>query len=127
SILHWRREDGAPHFLGLPPATTQAQLRQYVAISQEHDRVVNQPLARRLNPLLKGFGVGPLSRPLFESVVELADAYMQMTVPSFEFPRASRPLCTSSALFLSLQIKLRSRPGRMNWTARARLSWSRRE
>ena len=35
SILHWRREDGAPHFLGLPPATTQAQLRQYAAISQE--------------------------------------------------------------------------------------------
>jgi hypothetical protein len=38
SILHWRREDGAPHFLGLRPATTQAQLRQYAAISQEHDR-----------------------------------------------------------------------------------------
>src|SRR5439155_21742368 len=37
SILHCRREDGAPHFLGLPPATTQAQLRQYAAISQEHD------------------------------------------------------------------------------------------
>jgi hypothetical protein len=44
SILHWRRGHGAPHFLGLPPATTQAQLRQYAAISQEHDRVVNQPL-----------------------------------------------------------------------------------
>ena len=91
SILHWRREDGAPHFLGLPPATTQAQLRQYAAISEEHDRVVNQPLARRLNPCLKDFGVGPLSMTLFESVVELADAYMQMTVPSFEFPRAIPP------------------------------------
>ena len=91
SILHCRREDGAPHFLGLPPATTQAQLRQYAAISQEHDRVVNQPVARRLNPCLKDFGVGPLSMPLFESVVELADAYMQMTVPSFEFPRAIPP------------------------------------
>jgi UDP:flavonoid glycosyltransferase YjiC (YdhE family) len=91
SILHWRREDGAPHFLGLPPATTQAQLREYAAISQKHDRVVNQPVARRLNPGLKDFGVGPLSTPLFESVVELADAYMQMTVPSFEFPRDIPP------------------------------------
>jgi MGT family glycosyltransferase len=91
SILHCRREDGAPHFLGLPPATTQAQLRQYAAISQEHDRVVNQPVARRLNPCLKDFGVGPLSMPLFDSVVELADAYMQVTVPSFEFPRAVPP------------------------------------
>ena len=25
SFLHWRRADGAPHFLGLPPATTPAQ------------------------------------------------------------------------------------------------------
>ena len=24
SILHWRREDGAPHLLGLPPATTRS-------------------------------------------------------------------------------------------------------
>src|SRR5690348_1564020 len=69
--------------LGLPPATTRAQLRQYAAISQEHDRVVNQPVAHRLNPLLKDFGVGPLSMTLFDSVVELADAYIQTTVPSF--------------------------------------------
>jgi UDP:flavonoid glycosyltransferase YjiC (YdhE family) len=27
------------------------------------------------------------TKPLFESVVELADAYMQLTVPRFEFPR----------------------------------------
>ena len=87
SILHWRREDGAPPFAGLPPATTPAQLEEYVAISQKHDRVVNQPLARRLNRSLKGLGVGPLSTTPFDSVVELADAYMQLTVPSFEFPR----------------------------------------
>jgi UDP:flavonoid glycosyltransferase YjiC (YdhE family) len=91
SILHWRREDGAPHFLGLPPATTQAQLDEYAAISQEHDRVVNQPLAHQLNRSLKDLGVGPLSMTLYDSVVELADAYMQMTVPSFEFPRDIPP------------------------------------
>jgi len=91
SILHWRREDGAPHFLGLPPATTQAQLEEYAAISREHDQVVNQPLARRLNRSLKDLGVGPLWMTLYDSVVELADAYMQMTVPSFEFPRDIPP------------------------------------
>jgi UDP:flavonoid glycosyltransferase YjiC (YdhE family) len=91
SILHWRREDGAPPFAGLPPATTPAQLEEYVAISQKHDRVVNQPLARRLNRSLKGLGVGPLSTTPFDSVVELADAYMQLTVPSFEFPRDIPP------------------------------------
>jgi hypothetical protein len=71
SILHWRREDEAPHFAGLPPATTQAQLKEYAAISQEHDRVVNQPLARRLNRFLEDLGVGPLSMTLFDSVVNL--------------------------------------------------------
>ncbi len=28
SFLHWRREDGAPHFIGLPPATTEAAARR---------------------------------------------------------------------------------------------------
>jgi MGT family glycosyltransferase len=91
SILHWRREDDAPHFLGLPPATTQAQREEYAAISREHEGVVDQPLARRLNRSLKDLGVGPLSMTPFDAVVELADAYMQMTVPSFEFPRDIPP------------------------------------
>src|ERR1700720_744750 len=91
SILHWRREDEAPHFAGLPPATTQAQLKEYAAISREHDRVVNQPVARRLNRSLRDLGVGPLSMTLFDSVVELADAYLQLTAPSFEFPRDIPP------------------------------------
>src|SRR5258708_4034072 len=46
-----------------------------------------EPLARRLSRLLKGLGVGPLSTTPFDAVVELADAYMQLTIPSFEFPR----------------------------------------
>ena len=86
SFLHWRRQDGAPHFIGLLRATTEAELDEYAAIAREFDRSVDQPVARRLNPILKELGVGPLSVPLFDSVVELADAYMQLTVPSFEFP-----------------------------------------
>jgi UDP:flavonoid glycosyltransferase YjiC (YdhE family) len=91
SILHWPREDRAPHFAGLPPATTQAQLNEYASIAQEHDDVVNQPLARCVNRCLKDLGVGPLSMPLFDSVVELADVYLQLTAPSFEFPRDVPP------------------------------------
>jgi UDP:flavonoid glycosyltransferase YjiC (YdhE family) len=44
-----------------------------------------------LNRLLKAMGVGPLSMTPFDSVVALADAYMQLTVPSFEFPRDLPP------------------------------------
>jgi hypothetical protein len=89
SILHWRREDGAPPFVGLPPATTQAQLEEYAAISREHDRVVNQPLARRL----KDLGVWPLSTTVFDAVVELADAYMQLTVSGADGCRRAARAC----------------------------------
>ena len=91
SYLPWRRQDGAPHFSDLPPATTQAELDKCKAIAKEFDRIVDQPIARRLNPILRDLGVGPLSVPLFDSVVELADAFMQLTIPSFEFPRDVMP------------------------------------
>ena len=87
SFLHWRRQDGAPHFIGLLPARTEAERAEYAVIAREFDRMVDQPVARRLNPILRELGVGPLSIPIFDSVVELADAYMQLTIPSFEFPR----------------------------------------
>jgi len=91
SILHWRRDDGAPTFLGLPPATTEAQLREYAAIAENYDKVVDQPVNGRLNRILQDLGIRPLSTPLFHSVVELADAYLQLTAPSFEFPRDMPP------------------------------------
>jgi hypothetical protein len=76
----------------LPPATTKEQREEYAAIYREHDEFVYQPVADRLNGALQRFGVGPLSMTLFDSVVELADAYLQLTVPSFEFPREVTPL-----------------------------------
>jgi MGT family glycosyltransferase len=87
SLLHWPREDGAPHFVGLPPAATQQQRDEYAEIYRVHDEAIYQPVGARLNETLRKFGVGPLSATLFDSVVGLADAYMQLTVPSFEFPR----------------------------------------
>jgi UDP:flavonoid glycosyltransferase YjiC (YdhE family) len=48
-------------------------------------------VADRLNRSLATLGVGPLSMTLFDSVVDLADAYLQLTVPSFEFPRDIPP------------------------------------
>lgn len=89
SFLHWCRDDGAPHFLGLPPATTDAERTQYAVIAEQYSRAVDQPAALRLNKVLAALGVGPLS--MFDSVVALADAYMQLTVPGFEFPRQLPP------------------------------------
>ncbi len=91
SFLHWPREDGASHFSGKPPATTQAQRDEYAAMAREHDRLLQQPLTRRLNEYLKELGVGPVSTPLFALGLELADSFIQLTVPKFEYPRKNLP------------------------------------
>jgi MGT family glycosyltransferase len=91
SFLHQTREDCAPNFLGLPPAKTEEQRREYATIAREYDEAVDQPALLHLNEVLANFGVGPVSVPLFHSVVELADAYFQLSVPSFEFPRQIPP------------------------------------
>ena len=87
SILHWPREDGAPIFLGLPPAATPEQCDEYAAVARDYNEAVDRPVGLRLNRLLKELGVGPTSMTLFHSSVGLADAYLQLSVPSFEFPR----------------------------------------
>jgi MGT family glycosyltransferase len=91
SVLHSGRDDGAPLFLGLPPAATQADRDRYAAISREYDHVVNEPITRQTNEVLAGLGARPLPAVLFESVVDLADAYLQLSVPAFEFPRKQLP------------------------------------
>ncbi len=91
SILHWRRPDQAPVFAGLPPATTAAELQHYAAIAEEHDRLIHRPLAVSFNRIAAALGVGPLTLPLFDSAIALADAYMQLSVPSFEYPRDIPP------------------------------------
>src|SRR5262249_5746277 len=92
SILHWRRDDGAPHFLGLPPADSEVQREEYAVIARDYDRIVNQPVRLRLDGILRELGVGRSSTMnLFDSVVKLADAYLQLSVPSFEYPRDIPP------------------------------------
>ena len=91
SILHWPREDGAPLFLGLPPATTPKQRAEYAAVARDFHEVVDRPVGRRLNKLLKELGAAPTSMTLFHSTVGLADAYLQLSVPGFEFPRQIPP------------------------------------
>jgi MGT family glycosyltransferase len=91
SILHWAREDGAPNFLGLSPATTAEQRAEYAAVARDYDEALDTPVIHRVNQLLKSLCIGRISLPLFNSVIELADAYLQLSVPSFEFPRDMPP------------------------------------
>jgi UDP:flavonoid glycosyltransferase YjiC (YdhE family) len=87
SVLHWRREDNAPLFLGLPPAATLDEFEAYASIAQEYYERVDRPPLDRLNAILKDFGVGPLTMPMFEAPVAFADGYIQLSVPGLEFPR----------------------------------------
>ena len=91
SILHGLRADGAPNFLGLPPAASAEQREEYLAIAREHELIVNQPITGRVNECLEAVGLPPLSTPVLESVVGLADRYMQLTVRDFEYPWAVPP------------------------------------
>ncbi|WP_342613217.1 nucleotide disphospho-sugar-binding domain-containing protein [Burkholderia ambifaria] len=90
-FLTWERDDGAPYLGGWRPASTQAQRAQYAGLARDHDRLFEQPLIARADELMKNLGARSLRRGVFESAIELADAYLQPSVPSFEFPRASLP------------------------------------
>jgi MGT family glycosyltransferase len=87
SVFHSSRADDAPNFLGLPYATTAAERDRYAAIAKEYDEVVNQPIDHQMNELLTELNVRPLDMMIFDSIFKHVDAYLQLTVPSFEFPR----------------------------------------
>ena len=93
SILHLAREDGAPNFLGLPPATTAEQRHQYADIAREYDEAVDQPALLRLNEILKTLGVDTLSVPIFHSVVETSPwtPTCSCRCRASEFPRQIPP------------------------------------
>jgi MGT family glycosyltransferase len=90
-FLHFARDDGAPNFAGLAPATTAAQAAEYGAIFKQHEAAVYGPALDHLNDRLAGIGVGPLSMHVLDASIVLPDAFLQLTAPSFEFPRRNLP------------------------------------
>ncbi|TNC12979.1 glycosyltransferase family 1 protein [Methylobacterium terricola] len=88
SILHCTRPDGAPAFLGLPPAASSEQEAVYARMAEAYDAAVDRPVGRRLAAVLAEFGYRSPPWPLFDAVVRLADTYLQLTAPGFEYPFA---------------------------------------
>ena len=91
SFLHSARDDQAPHFIGLPPASTEADLASYAQLARDYDERVHQPIARKLDRILRPLGACAPSATLFDAVVQEADIYLQLSVPGFEFPRPLPP------------------------------------
>jgi MGT family glycosyltransferase len=90
-FLHFRRDDGAPNFAGLPPAQSEAEREAYAVIAKEHEEMLYLPVRTYLNDCLRRMGIKPLTMDAHEAAVVLPDAYLQLTVPSFEFPRRNLP------------------------------------
>jgi UDP:flavonoid glycosyltransferase YjiC (YdhE family) len=90
-FLHFRRDDGAPNFAGLPPAQNEAEREAYGVIAREHEEMLYSPVRKHLNNCLCRMGIKPLAMDAHEAAVVLPDAYLQLTVRSFEFPRQSLP------------------------------------
>jgi MGT family glycosyltransferase len=90
-FLHSRRDDGAPNFAGLPPAQNQAEREAYAEIARQHEEVLYAPVRRYLNASLWRMGIKSLAIDAHEAAVVLPDAYLQLTVPNFEFPHQNLP------------------------------------
>ena len=90
-FLHMERDDGAPNFAGLLPAQNAAEVETYARTYREHDEAVFEPARLHLNRLLASVGAPPLTMNIFDASVRLPDAFMQLTVPGFEYPRQNLP------------------------------------
>jgi UDP:flavonoid glycosyltransferase YjiC (YdhE family) len=82
-----RRDDGAPNDAGIPPASSEKQHEEYDRLYQSFEDAVFTPVGDYLNGRLAKIGIEPLRKNLYEAMVELPDAYLQLTVPRFELPR----------------------------------------
>jgi MGT family glycosyltransferase len=82
-----RRDDGAPNDAGIPPASSEKQRKEYASLFQAFEDAVFAPVGKYLNSRLAEIGVEPLRKNLYDAMVELPDAYLQLTVPRFELPR----------------------------------------
>lgn len=91
SFLHCTRPDKAPAFMGLPPAESPEQETAYGRIAEAYDAAVDRPVGLSLAAVLAKLGLAAPPWPLFDAVVRLADTYLQLTVPSFEYPFAIPP------------------------------------
>jgi UDP:flavonoid glycosyltransferase YjiC (YdhE family) len=90
-FLHLPRDDGAPNFAGLAPAKTKADLEEYSEIARQHEQRLYAPVRKHLNACLRTLGLQSLDMDAHEAVIVLPEAYLQLTVPTFEYPRANIP------------------------------------
>jgi UDP:flavonoid glycosyltransferase YjiC (YdhE family) len=91
SYLNSQRDDGAPGDAGVPLATNDRQRADNLALAQVYEEKVFGPVGKIINAHLSLVGCPPLHMNIFDAMVLLPDAYLELTVPGFEFPRLNLP------------------------------------
>jgi MGT family glycosyltransferase len=91
TYLVWHRQDGAPVLGGFSIAETEADRLALAEVSAACETVLMEPVRRAVDARLKEINLRPLPGSVFDSLTFLPDAHLQLTSPSFEFPRADLP------------------------------------
>ncbi|MCJ2086214.1 glycosyltransferase [Methylobacterium sp. E-005] len=91
TIMVADRPDGAPAMIGLPPARDEAARAAYAAIAVEAERVFGAPVRAYADAKLAEMGLPPLPCAVLHSRHLMADAFLQTTVPAFEYDFGDLP------------------------------------
>ncbi|MGW3042390.1 glycosyltransferase [Kitasatospora sp. NPDC001159] len=82
--------DTAPFGLALPPLPGEEGRARNRALQEEMDRR-DEPLQRYTAKVFAGVGVRVPEGPRGQAMVTVADEFLQLTVPGFEYPRSDAP------------------------------------
>jgi MGT family glycosyltransferase len=85
TIMVADRPDGAPSMIGLPPARDEATRKTYAAMAVGADDVFGTPIRAYADAKLAAMGLPPLPCSVLHSRHLMADAFLQTTVPAFEY------------------------------------------
>jgi UDP:flavonoid glycosyltransferase YjiC (YdhE family) len=91
SFLFLDRPDGAPVGMGLPPARTAADLTRYAQLKAGIDAAFVAPVRTFVDRRLADLGLPRLPASLTQSIVVLPDAFLQPSVPDFEYEFGAAP------------------------------------
>lgn len=91
SILFLDRPDGAPIGMGLPPARDEAEFARYAQLKAGMDAAFVGPVRARADRRLAELGLPGLPASLTQSIAILPDAFLQPSVPEFEYDFGSSP------------------------------------
>ncbi|MGU3539156.1 glycosyltransferase [Methylobacterium sp. A54F] len=91
SFLFLDRPDRAPVGLGLPPAADDDTRARYALLGAGYDAAFVDPVRAHADMTLARLGLPPLPASLTQSIAALPDAFLQASVPEFEYAFGTLP------------------------------------